>query len=101
PEIALDFMDSAIVIIEKDMPENHPRIGSYQQQYAALLASERQYDLSNSYYVKAIANYQINYGQKAPKRMAKFQRYYAQSLEKQGLYDSANLLYQQAAKYLP
>ncbi|MGB3469175.1 MAG: serine/threonine-protein kinase [Cyclobacteriaceae bacterium] len=89
PELAISYMDSAITIIEKDMPENHPRIGNYQQQYASLLASQHQYKLSNRYYEKAIDNYRFNYSKKSPERVAKFQRYYAKSLRKQGLYDSA------------
>ncbi|MEL6560992.1 MAG: serine/threonine-protein kinase [Bacteroidota bacterium] len=93
---ALAYMDTAIVIIENDMAENHPRIAKYQEQYARLLASGEHYQKSNLLFTKAIQNYDVNYSEKAPKRVAYFQKEYAESLRKQGLKDSANVMMQLA-----
>lgn len=95
---ALAYMDTAMVIIENDMVENHPRIGSYQEQYARLLAAGEQYEQSNLLFTKAIRNYDMNFSEKSPKRLADFQKAYAKSLQKQGLADSAKVMFRMAEK---
>lgn len=98
PQKALQFMDSALVSIENNLPKNHPRIGNYQQQYAVLLNQQGQHKKSNKYYLKAIDNYTINYKKKEPHRIAQFQEEYSKSLRKQGLTDSASSVMQRAKK---
>ena len=89
PQKALNYMDTAVSIIENGMAKNHPRVATYQQQYADLLAKENDYQRSNEYYVKAIENYEFNYAKKFPERLAQFEEEYSKSLQSQGLRDSA------------
>jgi serine/threonine-protein kinase len=92
PETAITQMLQGITVIEADMPENHPRIGNYQQQLAEYLSEKGRDSLSNVYYQSAIDNYLVNYKEDAPHRPAYFQKYYAESLIKQGKEDSARAL---------
>ena len=98
PEKALAHMDSAVAIIQSGMSENHPRIATYQRQYAALLAQQKHFLMSNEYYLKAIRNYEINYGDKRQDRLAELQEAYSGSLRKQGLMDSASHLMERARR---
>lgn len=92
PEQAIVYMDSAIHIIERDMPENHPRIGNYKGGYAQLLDQEGYDSLSNIYFTKAIDNYSFNYADSEPNRVAKLNLLYAESLITQNMVDSAKAL---------
>lgn len=100
PQTAIDQMLKGITVIEADMPENHPRIGNYQQQLAEYLSEKGRDSLSNSYYQSAIENYLVNYKEEAPHRPAYFQKYYAESLIKQGKVDYAREVATNALKLI-
>ena len=89
PKKALDLMESGVVTIEKDLPENHLKVGNYQEDYARILEQEGYYEKSNRYYVLAIDNYKVNYSRGKQNVLATLQERYANSLKKQGLLDSA------------
>ncbi|QCK15622.1 serine/threonine protein kinase [Mangrovivirga cuniculi] len=96
PEKSLLYLDSAINILEKKMPDNHPRVGNYMHTYAEALRENEQDSLSNIYYVKSIKNYSTNYSKDEPDRVVAFQINYSRHLLNQNMTDSARTVLQEA-----
>ncbi|SMG35567.1 Serine/threonine protein kinase [Marivirga sericea] len=100
PEKALLYFDSAVNILKKKMPENHPRVGNYQHTYAEVLSDHHNDSLSNVHYVESINNYNINYAEDEPDRVATFQINYAKRLLDQNMKDSAQAVLMTASRLI-